>query len=363
MKKSFLKWMFFALCSVVTLTACSDSDNDNGGGSQGGNVETSCYIINQGVSYRNNASLQVYDANSGTASSPDCNQDVFFTANGELLGDVAQDLLCVDDKVFITVSNSQKLEILDDSCKRVRQYTYAAEGASPRCLTTDGDKVYVTNYDGYVYVYDVASGDSLTRIYSGSYPEGISYSNGSLVVNNSNWGGYGGGEASVAVINIATGKSKIIKENVCNPYTQSVVCGGEVYIIDSGNYSDILPTIYRVDTDNAKLIKVAENASLMSSCGEYIYYVNASWSYATNSTNYSPLYKFDVATGEKSELISVEKMKDVSSLDVNPVTGDIYVGFSPSSEYYGTMRVYGPDGVQKGVFEVGYFTSGARFRN
>ncbi len=363
MKKSFFKWMFFALSSVFTLTACSDSDNDGAGGSQGGNAGVSCYIVNQGVSYRNNASLQQYDILAGTASSPDCNSDLFFAANGELLGDVAQDLLWVGDKLFVTVSNSQKLEILDDSCKRVRSYTYAAEGACPRCMATDGNKVYVTNYDGNVYVYDAASGDSLTRIYSGSYPEGISCNNGYLVVNNSNWGGYGGGEATVAVIDVATGEAEIIKENVSNPYTQSVVCGGEVYIIDSGNYSDILPAIYRVDADSAKLEKVAENASLMSSDGDYIYYVNASWSYAINGTSYSPLYKLDVATGEKVAIVPVEKMTDVSSLDVNPATGDIFVGYSPSSEYFGTMRIFDSMGEQKGVFDVGYFTSGARFRN
>ncbi|MBR2607465.1 MAG: hypothetical protein IKC70_05995 [Bacteroidaceae bacterium] len=360
MKKNVLKWMFFSICCVSMLTACSDSDSDGGGGS-GDFLQTSCFVINQGVSGMNNASMQQFDILSGLASSPDCNNDVFYKANGELLGDVAQDLLCVGNKVFVTVSNSQKLEILDDSCRRVRKYTYAGEGACPRCLATDGSKVYVTNYDGYVYVYDVASGDSLTRIYSGSYPEGISYCNGYLVVNNSNWGGYGGGEAGVAVINVASGESKIIKEGVCNPYTQSVVCGGEVYIIDSGNYSDILPAVYRVDADNAKLVKVAENASLISSDEGAIYYVNASWSYAINGTSYSPLYKLVVATGEKFEILPTEKMKDISSLDVNPENGDIYIGYSPSSEYFGTMRIYDFEGKQKGVFEVGYFTSGARF--
>ena len=68
-----------------------------------------------------------------------------------------------------------------------------------------------------------------------------------------------------------------------------------------------------------------------------------------------------VATGEKFEILPAEKMKDISSLDVNPENGDIYIGYSPSSEYFGTMRIYDFEGKQKGVFEVGYFTSGARF--
>ena len=361
MKKNLFLWMLLAICAV-TFTACSE-DDDNGGNGGNGNVQNSCYVVNQGGWGFNNASLQVYDAALGTASSPDCNEDIFFAANGELLGDVAQDLLWVGDRLFVTVTNSQKLEILDETGKRVRQYTYAAEGACPRYMATDGQKVYVTNYDGYVYVYNAASGDSITRIYSGSYPEGISVVDGTLVVNNSNYGGYGGGEPTVAVIDIASGEAKIIKENVCNPYTQSLVCGGEIYIIDSGNYSDILPTIYRVDTENASLEKIVENATYMSTCGDCIYYVNATFSYSNYMTNYSALCKLDVATGEKSEILPEEAMKDVCSLDVDTQTGDIYVGFSPSADDFGTMRVYSADGEQKGLFEVGYYTSGARFRN
>ena len=360
MKKDLFLWMLLAF-SMVTFSSCSEDDDNGGGAGTGGT--TSCYIINQGSWGYNNASLQVYDINLGAVSSPDCNSDIFYTANGELLGDVAQDLLWVGNKLFVTVSNSQKLEILDESGKRVRQYTYTAEGAQPRFMATDGANVYVTNYDGNVYVYNALSGDSITKIYSGSYPEGISYLNGSLFVNNSNWGGYGGGEPSVAVINVASGESKLIKENACNPYAQSVVCGGEVYIIDSGNYADILPAIYRVDVAGEKLVKIADNATLMSTCGEYIYYVNASWNYATSAYDYSALYKMDVATGEKSELLPADKMNGVYSLDVNPATGDIYVGFSPEANDFGTMRVYSPAGEQKGVFEVGYYTSGARFRN
>jgi hypothetical protein len=91
--------------------------------------------------------------------------------------------------------------------------------------------------------------------------------------------------------------------------------------------------------------------------------VNAAFSYSNFMTNYSPLCKLDIATGEKSEILPEEAMKDVCSLNVNPRTGDVYVGFSPSADDFGTMRVYGADGEQKGLFDVGYYTSGARFRN
>ena len=157
--------LFGAFCFV----SCSDDDNNDGGG--GSSTDSGyCYVINQGNWDGNDASLQMYDMATGYASSPECVNDMFAVANKELLGDVAQDLLWVGNRLFITVSTSQKLEVLDESGKRICKHLYAAENACPRYLATDGAKVYVTNYDGYVYVYDAVSGDSLTRVYSGSYP-------------------------------------------------------------------------------------------------------------------------------------------------------------------------------------------------
>ena len=343
-------------------TSCSDDNNDGGDGSSNGDLNTSCYILNQGNSSENNASLQVYDMVTGSASLPQCERDLFSIANNELLGDVAQDLLWIGERIFVTVSNSQKLEVLDENGKRVAKHVYAAEGACPRNMATDGDNVFVTNYDGYVYVYDAENGDSITRIYSGSYPEGISYCDGYVVVNNSNWGGYGGGDPSVSVIDVASRKViKNITDNVCNPYGESVVCNGEVYIVDSGNYNDIPSKICKVDIENGTLAEIAE-ASLLSAWEDCIYFVNSSFSYETMSYNYSALYKMDVVSEKLTAIVPSEKMKDIYSLDVNPETGDVYAGYA-SWGVLGVMRVYDNDGIQRALFDVGYYTSGARFRN
>lgn len=350
-----------AFAVSFTLFSCSDSDDDGGAGGGSSTDQVTCYVLNQGNSGENNASLQTYNFSTGMATSADCENDLFRAANGELLGDVAQDMLWVGDRLFVTVSNSQKLEVLDLDGKLLNRHIYAAEGASPRSLTTDGNSVYVTNYDGFVYVYDAVSGDSVARIYSGSYPEGIAYSKGCLVVNNSNWGGYGGGEASVAVIDVASHSVVCtIKENVCNPYSESVVCDGEVYIVDLGNYADIPSKICRVDVDSARLVEVGRG-SLLSTDGEALYFVDASFSYDIMGYKYSSLYKMDVADGSLSEILPAEKMTDIYSLDVDPVTGNVYVGYAQYG-VPGTMRVYdGNSGEQLSVFEVGYYPAGARF--
>ena len=87
-ERLFLLIAMFAGASIFT--ACDDND-DNGGETPP--MNSSCYILNQGNFGENNASLQIYDKDSGTASSALCESDIFTTANGELLGDVAQDML------------------------------------------------------------------------------------------------------------------------------------------------------------------------------------------------------------------------------------------------------------------------------
>jgi YVTN family beta-propeller protein len=363
MKFNYLFIGLLAFAASFALFSCSDNDDNDGGGGGSSDSNITCYVLNQGNSGENNASLQTYNSVTGTASSAECENDIFRNANGELLGDVAQDLLWVGDRLFVTVSNSQKLEVLDTDGKLLKRHQYAAEGASPRNLATDGKNVYVTNYDGFVYVYNAVTGDSVTQIYSGSYPEGIAYNKGRLVVNNSNWGGYGGGEASVAVIDVASLSVVCnIKENVCNPYGESVVCDGEVYIVDSGNYADIPSKICRVDVAGEKLVEVGRG-SYLSTDGEYLYFVDASFSYEIMGYNYSPLYRMDVSDGTSSALLPVEKMSDIYSLDVDPATGNVYVGYAQYG-VPGTMRVYdGLSGEQLSIFEVGYFPAGARFAN
>lgn len=359
MKRFLLKWAVIAFAAVQPLCFVScDSDNDTPTVPPAVSA-TGCYIINVGNWNANDASVQYYDYATGNATSPLCESDLFASSNGVLLGDLAQDMLWVGEKLFVSVSGSQKLEVLDESGKRLcAPYTYEGEGNSPRMMVTDGNRVYVTNYDGNVYVYDVATADFVRTIPVGVRPEGISLCDGYLVVNNS--GDMYAYNGSVSIVDLDTYETKNIP--LVNPYTQSVVCNGEVYIIDSGNYVDVPSSIYRVSPSEATVESLGVSAALIAAYENYLYYVNSVYNYSTWAFEYSPLYRMDVTTGEVVELLSAESMANVNSLSVNPADGSLFVGYA---EYgvLGTMRVYSPDGTQTGVFDVGYYTGGARFAN
>lgn len=361
MKKNSLKSLFLSAMFVfagVSLVSCSnDDDNSNGGGAAAAN--NGCYVLNNGNWGGNDASLQYYDYATGLATAPDADANIFAVQNGALLGDLAQDMLWVENKLFVSVSGSQKLEVLNEDGKRLREpYLYSEEGASPRMLATDGKNVYVTNYDGNVYVYSASTAEFVKTIAVGTRPEGISYTNGSLVVNNS--GDLYAYNGTVSVIDLKNEEKRDIQ--LVNPYTASVVCNGDVYIIDSGNYYDVPSAVYRVSVSDATVEALGFSASAIAAYEDKIYYVNNEWSYEVNSYVTSPLYAYDTVTGESVEVLPAEAMTNVNSLSVNPENGDIYVGYAQYG-VLGTMNVYTLTGESKGTFTVGYYTTGAYFEN
>lgn len=352
------KILFLSMFTLAAFSFTSCSNDDDNTTNPDVSFSSGCYIANQGGMNENDGTVQYYDFNTGLATGADAESNIFALQNGEMLGDLVQDLLWIDDKLFVTVSGSQKIEILDLDGKRLRQpYRFAEEGAQPRMMATDGTNVYVTNYDGNVYVYSASTAEFVKKIPVGIRPEGISVCNGYLVVNNA--GDLYAYNGTVSVINLSDGEIRSIA--MTNPYTTSLVCNDEVYIIDAGNYVDIPSAVYRISPEKAVATSLGMSASAIAAYEDRLYYVNTS--YLPDWTPvYSPLCAFDVVTGETTEILPSEQMTDVYSLSVNPENGDIFVGYAQYG-ILGTMRMFAADGTYKGNFEVGYYTSGARFEN
>lgn len=367
-----LSYIFSILVAITLVVAsCDDSEKtlayygvNEGDWYQNPASTPDCYIINSGNWNGNDASIQYCDFDARMVSSPLYDKDIFARQNNAILGDLAQDMLWIDGKLFVSVSTSQKIEVLDEKGKRLREpHKFTAEGACPRMMATDGRNIYVTNYDGNVYVYDAATAESIDTIPVGVRPEGISCCNGHLVVNNS--GDLYAYNGTVTIIDMASGERQDIP--MTNPYTASIVCNGAVYIIDSGNYSDIPSNIYRIQPDNATVEPLNIGASSIAAYENILYYVNSTWSYDVGASGgfvTTPLYALDVVTNEKQEIIPAADMENINSLSVNPENGDIFVGRNATEVgVLGTMYVYTLGGELKSLFDVGYYTAGARFES
>ena len=140
--------LFCALALVCTLlqTACDPKYSDSPQQTAGGGL----FITNEGKYNAGNGSLSLYDYSTGLMAN-----DVYGTANATLtLGDVVQSCAFINNKVYVVVNNSAKIEVLNGTTYK-HVGTISLSGLSPRyIIPISQDSAYVTNLSltdsGYV---------------------------------------------------------------------------------------------------------------------------------------------------------------------------------------------------------------------
>ena len=311
----------------------------------------------------NDASIQYLDFQTGKLS-----EDLYAAANGEGLGDLGQDLCVYGSKIYVTVSGSSKVVIMDRKCKVLKSIPVATEDGTPvepRYMAACEGKVYFTAYDGTVSRIDTTSmaiDGKLNLIDAGAqtgydHPESITSANGKLYVNIS---GYSKGKWLAVVDAASFTKLKDI-EVMLNPYTQCITAeDGYVYFVSNGNYAGspsltpdqyIYGTMQRLDPETDQVEQVCR-ATYIANAGEKMYILYSEY--------YMPevarAYVRDLKTGDEQEFMDMADLQSANGLAVDPASGDVYVFDVP----YGAasdVHVYGADGTYKRTFEAGMSTS------
>ena len=379
-----LNWCKLAIMALAlgVFTACSEDDEPNGEGpgtETGGGDDTTggsgdntggepvvtlgAYVLNTGNWDGNDAGIQYLDFQTGELS-----EDLYAAANGEGLGDLGQDLCVYGSKIYVTVSNSSKVAIMDRNCRLLKSISVTASDGTPinpRYMTAYEGKVYFTAYDGTVSRIDTTSmsvDGKLNLIDAGAqtgydHPEAITAANGKLYVNIS---GYGSGKW-LSVVDVASFTKLKDIEIVLNPYTQCITAeDGYVYFVSNGNYAGkpsltpeqyVYGTMQRLDPETDQVEQVC-HATYIANAGEKMYILYSEY--------YLPevarAYVRDLKTGAESEFIDMADLQSANGLAVDPASGDVYVFDAP----YGAasdVHVYGADGTLKRTFEAGMSTS------
>lgn len=131
---------FISLYLVVlfSLSSCEKEKNDKPPLNTGNGV----YITSEGIFLGGNAKVSYYNIDDGLLT-----EDLFQPANSRPLGDILQSLYELNDKMFLVVNNSQKIEV-------VNKETFVSEAVisgftSPRhFLPVSDSKAYVTDLFG-----------------------------------------------------------------------------------------------------------------------------------------------------------------------------------------------------------------------
>jgi len=316
-------------------------------------ISTGVYVLNEGSYKNNNASLTYYDLTTSTATG-----DVFTAKNNRGLGDTGQDILKYGSKVYIAVSNSSLIEVLDAatgvSKKTIPMLNTSALPSSPRSLAAYNGKVYITLFDGHVAQLDTTSLLIEKTISVGSNPEGIAVANNKLYVVNS--GGLGAvKDSTISVIDpVSFTVSGTIKV-VINPVIIKADMYGDLYVISFGNYTTIPYTLQRIDGSTGKVsVITGQKPYNMTIDGDIAYLYSYDY-----DANWNPTNKTYTTYNVKNEQVVNAAFISTSaiannpySIDVNPITKDIYIG---ESDYINTgkMNVFGQDGTLKFSFATG----------
>ena len=321
---------------AVSFVACSD-DEDPDYWTPPFSTTQGAFILNNGIWGQNDASIAYYDKETQTASSA----NVFESMNDGLrLGDTAQEILVTGNKMYIAVSGSGIIYVTDLKCAVIDSIKSSKGGElqQPRAFATYGNYVYVTYYDGYVARINKNTNKlDANQVAVGRNPENLKIAKGKIYVANTGGMDYPNYDDKVSVVDIASFSKLRDIEVIFNPEKVEVDKDGNIYVISMGNHGygevPVYPTLQRIDTDADTVKTVVGPASYMriSPKGDKLYYMNLIYDNWILQDTESKIYDTKTGEVEAGNFISDEVVfaDSPTSFNIDPQTGDFYIGVSP----------------------------------
>jgi len=161
----FNKLVLSAIVVGLTFTSCTKD-----GTKEKGAFEDGIFITNEGGFNNGNASV------SFIAEDEIVHQSIFKATNGRDLGDTFQSMFIEDDKAFLVLNNSDKVEVVD--VNTFKEKGVITDLNSPRYMTSAAGKLYLSQWNGWgekgsVKVIDASTFEVKATIGVGVAPEGI----------------------------------------------------------------------------------------------------------------------------------------------------------------------------------------------
>lgn len=332
MKKHLLS-MAVLLMGAALFTACDD--NNDTPGQYVVPVTKGSFLVCSGNSSKNiGGSLSYLDYTAGQVGNKQ-----FALKNGRELGTTPNDAFVYGDKMYIAVTGENTIEVVDaKTLKSIHQIkTESAFGdgcVKPRHITAADGVVYVSFYgssasdwstgtttgNGCVVAMDTVGFAKKAIYQAGSFPEGLSVLDKTLYVANSDYSM--GNKPSISIINLTSGSATEFKnEKIVNPTKVVLTNGGDMYILDMGNYADKAAGVLKVNGNTQAVTRLLD-ATDMACVGSNIFTFNAP--YGASTITYDV---YNILNQAKTTYYTDtnNKIYSPACIGVDPVTGAVLI--------------------------------------
>lgn len=283
MRKYFKLSVLFAL--LATFYACEPQPTQQN--DEPKEIGKGYYVVCEGRWGHNNASLDFYDIVEGKTTI-----DIFQERDSTSLGDVANDVIEKNGKLYVVVNGSNCVMVVNkqDAKKVALIPITTSENPQPRNIADAGEYLYVSCFDGNICKINPSTNQIVNTFSTqGRNPEGLAVSNSKLYVSCNGGLDYPNYDKVVEVYDISTDNMLKQIEVGLNPGT-AIAKDGYVYIQIRGNYGDMPQEIIKI---NSQTDEITERATVSMNCfdiaGDKIIFASTDYTTYTNSYKIIPL--------------------------------------------------------------------------
>ena len=317
------------------------------------------FITNEGGFNSGNASVSFYDPIEKTVQ-----EKIFETANNQPLGDVLQSMTIMEDKAYLVINNSQKVEIVN--LNNFSSIGTIESLVSPRYLTLiNKSTAYVSDiYGAAISVVDLATQKETDKIPFGSASEEMVMignemfvTQPSLSINTKKSSNH------IFVIDVLTNQVTDSIQVEYNPISLKLDGNNKLWVFcnGEGNFGnpDKLGGLYKINPIT-KIVEVALSFSdnTVSFAPRLVLNGDKSQLYFLKSA----IFKMSIEATELPTTPLIEANgRDIYGLGVHPTTGNVYIGESGNFVQRGTVTIYTNTGTELSAFKAGVGVNGFYF--
>lgn len=339
-------YLFFIL---MLLSSCRHDDyiiysiDEDTGGKTVKSEIMGMYLLNEGNMGSNKCTLDYLDL-SGNTETVHYYRNIYAERNPSTvkeLGDVGNDLKIHDNKLWMVINCSNKVEVATaDSCRRLAKIDI------PNCryIAFDDNYAYVSSYVGpvqistntqlgRVYKIDTRTYQKVDSIEVGYQPEELCIVGNKLYVANS--GGYRipQYDHTISIIDLSAFKEEKKIDVADNLHRCRADHYNQLWVSSRGTYNGTPAKLFWLEPDKQGEMTVKDNlpvaVSDMCIVGDSLYFFGVEWNYVKmeNEISYGIINvrTHQLITRQLSEAKEIESITLPYGLIVNPVHRDFYI--------------------------------------